>query len=208
MQYFITMFNHYILLLFIFIYKTFNIETLEDRFHKDKKDNKIMNTIKFDFNNKEEFEEIKGQLLKNIVNDTEFLNKYNITSESILNNSNNVFNINFKDNTIYILANHYYMGGTVIFQLLHKMFNSTPPKVLKTNPFLGLINLPFYFYDNMHLTKKSFINSDIKQTHYLNETNIITDNKTIINTINYKSNKTFAENYYGINCITFFWYII
>jgi hypothetical protein len=46
----------------------------------------------------------------------------------------------------------------------------------------------------MHLTKKSFTKLDIKQTHYLNETNIITDNKRYYvynNTLNkiYKSLK-------------------
>ena len=169
------MFNHYILLFFMFIYKRFNIETLEDRFHKDKKDNKIMNTVKFEFNNTEDFEEIKSHLLRTVINDVS--NKYNITSDSILNKSNNVFNIDFKDKTIYIMINHYYVGGAVMFKLLSIMFKSTSPHLLKTNPFIGLTNLPFYAYDMIHLTKKSFTKLDIKQTHYVNETNITTDNK-------------------------------
>lgn len=172
-----TFVNKYIILLFIYLYKKFNIQTLEDRFHKDKKDNQIMNTVKFEFNNTEEFEEIKTNLLTTIITDQTFLDKYDITTESILNKSNNVFNVDFKDNTIYIMSNHYYTGGAVMFKLLSKLFKSKSPHLLKTNPFLGLFNLPRYVYDNMHLTKKSFTKLDIKKTHYLNETNITSDNK-------------------------------
>ena len=64
-----------------------------------------------------------------------------------------------------------------MFKLLSKLFKSKSPHLLKTNPFLGLFHLPRYVYDNMNLTKKSFTKLDIKQTHYLNETNITSDNK-------------------------------
>jgi hypothetical protein len=175
MQFFITMFNHYILLFFMFIYKRFNIETLEDRYHKDKQNTNLMNTVKCEFNNTQDFEQVKTHLITNIINDVS--NKYNITTESILNGSNNVFTIHFKESTIYIQFNHYYMGGTIMFKLLNNIFCSIPPTILKTNPFIGLTNLPFYAYDMMQLTKRPFTNTTIQQTHYLHETNIVTSTK-------------------------------
>ena len=45
----ITVFNHFVLHFFEFLYKYCNFESLEDKFHKHKKEKKSMNKVKFEF---------------------------------------------------------------------------------------------------------------------------------------------------------------
>ena len=188
------LFNNSILLFFGFIYKYCKIETMEDKYHKDKKNNnKLMNKVKFEFNNKDELNEVKNSVLK-IINDYTFLSKYNISTDSILNKKNNKLNVVLKDNCIYIYFNHYYISGSAMFILLSKIVNASPPKFLKTNPLLGIINLPFYIYDLISLKKKIYCKSSKDKVHLLTEKKIHSSNKrfylywSILNKI-YKSLK-------------------
>lgn len=175
-HFFIELFNKYVLLFFVYIYNTFKIESIEDRYHKDKQ-NTQMNKIKCEFKTKEDYEKIKANTT-NIIND-DFLNKYEITNESILKCLNNKLGFCFNDatNTINILFNHYYMGGSIIFQIFNKIFDAPEPTLLTTNPYLGLINLPFYVYDMFQLKKKNYKKLSTMQTHFINETNITVTNK-------------------------------
>ena len=172
----ITLFNNFILSLFRFIYKWFKIETLEDKFHKHKKNNKLMNKVKFEFNKNDEFNIAKNNIL-DIINNKDFLKQYNITIDSILNNTNNKLVISFKDKCIYIYFNHYYISGSNMFILLNKIVNSIPPPFLKTNPFFGLINLPFYLYDLTLLKKREYLKTEKHIEHLIIEKNINTTNK-------------------------------
>ena len=173
----ILLFNNSILLFFSFIYKYCNIETIEDKYHNDKKNNnKSMNNVKIEFNNKDELDKVKNNVLK-IINDDTFLSKYNISTSSILNRENNKLHVVFKDHCIYIYFNHYYISGSAMFILLSKIFNETPPKFLKTNPLLGIINLPFYIYDLISLKKKVYVKKTERHTDLFIEKNINTTNK-------------------------------
>jgi hypothetical protein len=172
----ISLFNNFILLLFEFIYKWFNIETIEDKFHKHKKNNNSMNKVKIEFNKDDEFIKVKNNIL-NMVENKDFLTKYDISSNSILNNTNNKLVISFKGNCIYIYFNHYYISGPNMFILLNKMVNSTPPNFLQTNPFLGIINFPFYIYELMRLTKKKYVKTEKHIEHVIIENKVITENK-------------------------------
>ena len=171
----IIIFNHYTILFFGFIYKYFKIESIEDKFHKHKTEDKLMNKVKFEFNKHDEFIIVKNNILDMIKNDI-FLQKYDITTNSILNNTNNKLTVSFKDNSIYIYFNHYYISGPTMFVLLNKMVNSTPPKFLQTNPFMGIFYLPFYIYDLMLLKKKEYLKTE-KKEHLIIEKNINTPNK-------------------------------
>lgn len=186
--------NNSILLFFSFIYKYCKIETMEDKYHNVKKNNnKLMNKVKFEFNNKDELNEVKNNVLK-VIHDYTFLSKYNISTDSILNKKNNKLNVVFKDNCMYIYFNHYYISGSAMFILLSKIVNASPPKFLKTNPLLGMINLPFYIYDLISLKKREYCKSDKQQVHLLTEEKIQSSNKrfylywSILNKI-YKSLK-------------------
>ena len=178
-EYLILQFNNSILNFFRFIYKTFKIETLEDRYHLEKKDdNKKMNKVKFEFNNEDDYNKIKKNLL-NIISDKTLLSKYNFTKDSILDHTNNKLNISFIDNSksIYILFNHYYISGSTMFIFLNKIVNSNPPKFLQTNPFFGIIYLPFYFFDILSLEKIKYLKKDKQDVHLVIEKNIKTSNK-------------------------------
>ena len=169
-------FNNSILLFFNFIYKNFNIKTLEDKYHLDKKNNnKLMNKVKFEFIDKVEYEEVKDNIIK-MINDIELLSKYNITTESILKKENNKLGITFSESHVIIYFNHYYISGSAMFILLNKIVKSKPPKFLQTNPFRGIINLPFYIFDLLSLTKKEY-KKNKEQVDLLIEKNIYTSNK-------------------------------
>ena len=170
-------FNNSILLFFGFIYKYCNIETIEDRYHKDKKNNnKLMNKVKFEFNNEEDFYQVKNNVFQ-IINNKSLLSKYDISTESILKKDNNKLGVSFKDKSIFIYFNHYYISGSAMFILLNKIVNSTAPKFLQTNPFMGLIYLPFYIIDLMSLTKKDYIKSTEEKVNLVIEKNINTENR-------------------------------
>jgi hypothetical protein len=177
-MYLINLFNNLIFTIFNFIFKTFKIQSIEDKFHNKNKNNNYMNQVKAEFKNKDEYDFIKNKVL-NIIEDTEFLKKFNITSESILNNTNNKIHVSFKDNCMYMFFNHYYISGSNIFVLLSKTFNNgTLPIFLKSNPFLGIINLPFYLYYISTLKRNYYpIINNKKIEHFVVEKNIITHNK-------------------------------
>lgn len=172
----IDLFNNLIFKLFNFIFKTFKIESIEDRFHNQNKDNNYMNRVKGEFKNENEYDMIKDNIPK-IMNNDEFLKKYDITYESILNNTNNKMSISFKDNCMYMSFNHYYVSGSNMFILLNKIFNSDPPTLLKSNPFLGIINLPFYLYYISTLKKKYYPKNNKKIENFIVEKNITTTDK-------------------------------
>jgi hypothetical protein len=172
----ITLFNNIILKFFKYIYKSYKIETLEDKFHNHKKDSKLMNETIFKFKNENEFNIVKNNIL-NIIGSEDFLMKYDITLESILNDTNNKVAVSFKDTSIYIYFNHYYISGPTMFILLNRIFNSSSPTFLKTNPFLGIINLPFYLYDMMLLKKKKYLKNNKQTEHLIVEKNIKTNDK-------------------------------
>ena len=172
----ISIFNNFVLYLFEFLYKYCKFESLEDKFHKHKKNNKLMNKVKFEFVKENEFDIIKNNIL-NIINNKDFLQKYDITSDSILTNSNNKLVISFKNNCIYIYFNHYYISGPDMFILLNKIVNSSSPKFLLTNTFLGIIYLPFYIYDLSLLKKREYTKTEKQIEHVIVEKNINTINK-------------------------------
>ena len=172
----ISIFNNFVLYFFEFLYKYCKLESLEDKFHKHKQNNKSMNKVKFEFVKENEFDTVKNNIL-NMINNKEFLQKYDITSDSILTNSNNKLVISFKNNCIYIYFNHYYISGPDMFILLNKMVNSSSPKFLLTNPFLGIIYLPFYIYDLSLLKKREYTKTEKQIEHVIVEKNINTINK-------------------------------
>ena len=175
----ISLFNNSILFLFEFIYKICNIETMEDKFHKNKKDSNsisCMNKVKFEFTKDDEFIKVKNNIL-NMIENKDFLTKYDITTNSILNNTNNKLAISFNGKCIYVYFNHYYISGPNMFILLNKMVNSSPPTFIKTNPFLGIIYLPFYIYNLMTLKKKYYVKTEKQFEHVIIENKINTKNK-------------------------------
>jgi hypothetical protein len=175
----INLFNKFILLLFGFIYNWSKIESIEDKYHIEKKNsNKLMNKFKIEFVNKDEYNQVKQNVL-NIIQNPDFLTKYDISTDSILNKTNNKLFVSFEDDiiTIYIWFNHYYISGPNMFILLNQIFDSKPPKFLKTNPFLGIINLPFYIFDLMKLQKKHYLKNEKHQLDLIIEKDIYTSNK-------------------------------
>lgn len=172
----ISIFNNFVLYLFEFLYKYCKFESLEDKFHKHKKNIKSMNKVKFDFVKENEFDIVKNNIL-DMINNKDFLQKYDITTDSILTNSNNKLVISFKNNCIYIYFNHYYISGPNMFILLNKMVNSSSPKFLLTNPFLGIIYLPFYIYDLTLLKKREYTKIEKQIEHIIVEKKINTINK-------------------------------
>ena len=192
LHFFENIFNNAVFLLFGFIYKYCNIETMEDKYHKDKKNNnKSMNKVKIEFNNKDEFDQVKNNVLQVIENES-FLSKYNISTQSILNNQNNKLSILFKRNCIIIYFNHYYISGSAMFILLNQIMNESPPTFLQTNPWIGIIYLPLYIYDLISLKKKEYSKNKKEQGHLLVKKNICSSNKrfylywTVLNKV-YKS---------------------
>jgi len=173
---FISLFNNFILYIFRFVYKWCNIETIEDKFHKHKKNNNYMNKVKFEFNNDDEYIIVKNNVL-DIIENKDFLNKYQLSTNSILKNTNNKLVVFFKEKCIYIHFNHYYISGPNMFILLNRMVNSSPPNFLQTNPFFGIIYLPFYIYDLLALKKKGYIKTDKQIEHVIIEKQIHTVNK-------------------------------
>lgn len=172
----ISIFNNFVLYFFEFLYKYCKLESLEDKFHKHKQNNTSMNKVKFEFVKENEFDTVKNNIL-NMINNKEFLQKYDITSDSILTNSNNKLVISFKNNCIYIYFNHYYISGPNMFILLNKMVNSSSPKFLLTNPFLGIIYLPLYIYNLSLLKKREYTKIEKQIEHVIVEKNINTINK-------------------------------
>lgn len=175
----VLLFNKSILYFFNFLYKRCNIETIEDKYHIDKKNNnKFMNKVKFEFTNKCEFNKVKDNVLR-IIKDINFQIKYDISTESIINRTNNKLWLYFDEssNNIYIYFNHYYISGSTMFIFLNKIVDSPAPKFLKTNPFLGIINLPFYIFDIMSFTKKEYIKTSEPYVDLVIEKNINTSNK-------------------------------
>ena len=174
----ISVFNHCVLYVFEFLHKHCNFESLEDKFHKHKKNNNnSMNQVKFEFIKENEYNIVKKNAL-DIINNEEFVSKYGITTNSILTNSNNKLVLSFKNNCIYIYFNHYFISGPNMFMLLNQMVNSRPPKFLTTNPFLGIIYLPFYLYDLMLLQKRDYAKTEKQIEHIIVEKNItLTKNK-------------------------------
>lgn len=172
----ISIFNNFVLYLFEFLYKCCKFESLEDKFHKHKKNDKSMNKVKFEFVKENEFNIVKNNIL-DMINNKDFLQKYDITTDSILTNSNNKLVISFKNNCIYIYFNHYYISGPNMFILLNKMVNSSSPKFLLTNPFLGIIYLPFYIYDLTLLKKREYTKTEKLIEHIIVEKKINTINK-------------------------------
>lgn len=172
----ISIFNSFVLNFFELLYKYCKFESLEDRFHKHKKNNKSMNKVKIEFVKENEFDIVKNKIL-DIINNKDFLKKYDITSDSILTNSNNKLVISFKNNCIYIYFNHYFISGPNMFILLNKMVNSSSPKFLPTNPFLGIIYLPFYLYNLTLLKKREYTKTEKQIEHIIIEKNINIKNK-------------------------------
>lgn len=172
----ILLFNNVILTLFNFLYKYFNFESLEDKFHNHKKNSQIMNKVKLEFEKENEFKIVKNNIL-NMIKNNNFLKKYDISFDSILNNSNNKLGISFQNKYIYIYFNHYFISGPTMFILLNKMVNSNSPKFLISNPFLGIIYLPFYLYDLSLLKKREFPKIKKQMEHIIIEKNINTKNK-------------------------------
>jgi len=173
----ITLFNNFTLNLFRFIYKWFKVETIEDKFHKLNKDKKLMNKVKLDFNKEDDYKIVKNNLLK-LIHNIDFLKKYDINTVSILNNTNNKFAISFKDKfIIYIYFNHYYFSGANMFILLNQIVNTIPPNFLQTNPFFGIINLPFYIYELTLLNKIQFLKTEKQTEHVILDKKINAKNK-------------------------------
>ena len=112
-----------------------------------------------------------------MIENIDFLTKYDVTTESILNNTSNKIGVEFKNKCIYLHINHYYISGPTIFALSSKMLNTSIPMFLKTNPFYGLFNLPFYIYDLMSLKKRKFIKTDQQLEHVIVEKQINVPNK-------------------------------
>jgi hypothetical protein len=135
-----------------------------------------MNKVKIEFIKENEFNTVKNNVL-DIINNKDFLKKYDITSDSILNNANNKLVISFKNNCIYIHFNHYFISGSTMFILLNKMVNSNSPIFLQTNPFLGIIYLPFYIYDLILLKKREYIKTEKQIEHIIVEKNVNAKNK-------------------------------
>jgi hypothetical protein len=173
---FINLFNNSIINFFNFIFKTFKIETLEDKFHNHKKNSRSMNHVKVKFKNEDDYNIVKNNIL-NMSENQDFLNKYDITTDSIINDTNNKIAVSFNEKSINIFFNHYHISGTAMFVLLNKMFNSKTPSFLKTNPFFGIINLPFYLYEIIKLKKKEYFKNEHNIEHFIVEKNVITDNK-------------------------------
>jgi hypothetical protein len=174
----ISVFNHCVLYVFEFLHRHCKFESLEDKFHKHKKNNNnSMNQVKFEFIKENEYNIVKNNAL-DIINNEEFVSKYGITTNSILTNSNNKLVLSFRNNCIYIYFNHYFISGPNMFMLLNQMVNSRPPKFLTTNPFLGIIYLPFYLYDLMLLQKRDYAKKEKQIEHIIVEKNItLTKNK-------------------------------
>jgi hypothetical protein len=135
-----------------------------------------MNKVKFEFNNDDEYIIVKNNVL-DIIENKDFLNKYQLSTNSILKNTNNKLVVFFKEKCIYIHFNHYYISGPNMFILLNRMVNSSPPNFLQTNPFFGIIYLPFYIYDLLALKKKGYIKTDKQIEHVIIEKQIHTVNK-------------------------------
>jgi len=172
----ISLFNTGIIYLFIFIYKYCNIETVEDKFHKDKKGKKSMNIAKLEFTEENEFNSVKQKALE-IISNPNFLQKYDITLDTILHDNNNKFTVSFKDKCIYVCFNHYYVSGPSMFILLNEMVNSKCPRFLQTNPFYGILYLPFFITHVLSLKKREYVRSEKKCEHIVVERKIATSNK-------------------------------
>jgi hypothetical protein len=172
----ISLFNNGIIYLFVFIYKYCNIETVEDKFHKEKKGKKIMNKVKLEFTTENEFNRVKQKTLE-IISNPYFLQKYDISLDTILHDNNNKITVSFKDKCIYVCFNHYYVSGPNMFILLNEMVNSKPPRFLQTNPFYGILYLPFYIYNILSLKKREYVRAEKKREHLIVERKIATPNK-------------------------------
>ena len=156
----VSIFNNFVIGLLSEFYKYFDVNTLEDSYHKKKKNNKKnMNTFYLSFKNSNEYYKVK-EFIKN--NDDPYYKRKRISLHSIFNGTNNKLNINFNDNfyKIEIIINHFYISGSSIISILNKSLFSIPPKYISTNPFYGLITLPRYLFHLKSLKKKSYLSND------------------------------------------------
>ena len=157
------------------------MDTLEDAFHEHKKYDNLMNTVKIKCNHSGDYKQIQQNVLE-IIHDHAFLQKHNLSStESILNNDNHKFGIEFKDNCIYVHFNHYFFSGPTMFVLLNRILKSEPPLFVKTNFLYAIFHLPFYFYEMMSLKKQKY-SIEIQshqhlREHLMIEKNIMTNDK-------------------------------
>ena len=173
----IYIFNETVLFCFNYAYILCKIENIEDRYHREKKNNNnFMNKVKLEFVHENELDIVKNNVM-NVIQNHLFLDKYEITTESILHKTNNKLFVEFNTNNICVYFNHYYISGSTMFILLNKIVNGTPPKFLKTNPFYGIIYLPLYIYKMMLLKKKQYTKTEKQNMHFIVEKNIDTKNK-------------------------------
>lgn len=172
----ITLVNTFIIYLFTFLYTQCKFETVEDRFHKHKKNGKNWNKVKIEFKKNDEMNKVKANLL-DIINNQDILQKYDVTAESIINNTNNKIAVSFKDNCIFIHFNHYYISGPNMFVFLNRIFNSSPPTFLQTNPFWGIVYMPFYLYESFFLQKRQYVKFKEIKEDFMVEQNITAPNK-------------------------------
>lgn len=171
----IQLINNLILYFFEIIYIFLKIETLEDKFHNHKKNHKQMNTVMLKFKNDAEYNIVKNNIF-DIMDDPIFLNKFDVTRENIIENSNNKIGVVFKDNCIRVSFNHYYISGPNMFIILNRICGNNKVTFQKTNPLVGMLYLPLYFYDMMFLTKKTYLKGEQK-VDVMVEKNIKTTNK-------------------------------
>ena len=130
----IYIFNETVLFFFNYTYVLCKIENIEDRYHREKKNNNnFMNKVKLEFVHENELDIVRNNVM-NVIQNHLFLDKYEITTESILDKTNNKLFVEFNTNNICVYFNHYYISGSTMFILLNKIVNGTPPKFLKTNP--------------------------------------------------------------------------
>ena len=175
-----TLFNFIIITLFHLLYKECRFETVEDRFHKNQNHNQTKwNNVKMAFKKNDEYTTVRDKLL-DVIHSPEILHKYNITTESILDKTNDVFSVSFHENNccIYMHFNHYHLSGSNMLYFLNKIVNNDPhPVFLHTNPCLGITNMPLYLYELLSITKKEYVKLEETKEELVIEKNITTHNK-------------------------------
>lgn len=180
---FVSFFNMIVIYIFTILYKWCHFETIEDTFHKNNKDGNKWTKIKFEFTQDDEYAIVKNNLLE-MAKNKEFLEKHDITTESILQNTNHKIAVLFREKCIYLYFNHYYISGPHMFSFLNNVVGSSPPTFLKTNPFLGLVFMPFYLYDIFSLQKKIYVKAEKSREDFIEEKNIHTQNKRCFSYLN------------------------
>jgi len=69
---------------------------------------------------------VKRNAIK-MANDITITNKYNVSTDSILDNSNTKIGLSFENKSIIIHGNHYYMSGADMYLLVTKLTDSILP---------------------------------------------------------------------------------